>query len=107
MPSVAPITIGADDHAFQHRMGIAFNLVAVHECAGIAFIRIADDVLCVALRFGQEIPLVAGKKTGAATPAQPRRLDLLDHGLGAAIDEHLIERLVAADARCTPQCRMG
>ena len=73
--------VGADDHAFQQRMRIALDLVAVHVGAGIALVGIADDVLGVGLGLGQEIPLVAGEEARAAAAAQPRGLDLLDHRL--------------------------
>ena len=49
------------------------------------------------LGLGQEIPLVAGQESRAAAPAQPGRLDLLDHVLRAPVDQHLVKRLVAAD----------
>ena len=88
--------ICADHHAFQQRMRIALNLVAVHVSAGIAFIGVADDVLRVGLGLGQEIPLIAGEEARAAAPAQPGGLDLLDDSICAAVDQHLVERLVAA-----------
>ena len=78
-------------------MRIAFDFVAVHVGAGIAFVGVADDVLGIAFGLGQEVPLVAGEESRAAASAQPRSLDLLDHSIGAAVDEHLVERLVAAD----------
>ena len=53
--------VAADDHAFEQRVGIAFNFVAIHVRAGIAFIRIADDVFLIGLRFGEEFPFVAGE----------------------------------------------
>ena len=78
-------------------MWIAFDLVAVHVSAGIAFIGIANDVFGVAFGFGQEVPLVAGEEARSAASAQARGFDLLDHGVAAPVDQHLIQRLVAAD----------
>jgi hypothetical protein len=51
----------------------------------------------VRLGLGQKIPLVAGQEARAAAPAQPGRLDLLDHRSPAPVDQHFIERLVPAD----------
>ena len=78
-------------------MRIAFDLVAVHVGAGVALVGIADDVFGVGFGLGEEVPLVAGEKARAAAAAQTRGFDLLDDGVGAAIDEDLIERLIAAD----------
>ena len=45
----------------------------------------------------QELPLEAGEEAGAAAAAQLGGLDLLDHQFGIGVDQHLVERLVAAD----------
>ena len=89
--------VAADDHAFQQRVRIALDLVAVHVGAGIAFVGIADDVLLVGHGLAQELPLVAGEEAGAAAAAQLGGLDLLDHHLRVGVDQHLVQRLVAAD----------
>ena len=47
-------------------MRIALDFVAVHVGAGVAFVRIADDVLLLGLGFAQELPLQAGEESGAA-----------------------------------------
>ena len=39
---------GADRHAFDDALRIAFKLGAVHECARVAFVGVAHDVLLVA-----------------------------------------------------------
>ena len=51
-----------------------------------------------ALAFRQELPFIAGQESGAAAAAQLRGLDLLDHVLRPAVDQHLVERLVSAHA---------
>ena len=90
--------VAADDHAFDERVGIAFDLIAVHVGAGVALVGVADDVLLVRLGLGEELPLVAGEVAGAAAAAELGGLDLLDDDVGALIDQDLIEGLVAADA---------
>ena len=87
---MAPITICADDHAFQQGVRIAFDFVAVHVRAGIAFVRIADDVLLFGDGLAQELPLEPGEKTRAAAAAQLGGLDLLDHQFRVGVDQHLI-----------------
>ena len=42
--------VAADDHAFEQRVRIAFDFVAVHVGAGVALVGVADDVLVVGLR---------------------------------------------------------
>ena len=66
--------VGADDHAFQQRMRIALDLIAVHVGAGIALVGVADDVLGVGLGLGQKIPFVAGQEPA---PPRPRSRDAL------------------------------
>ena len=52
---------------------------------------------CVGRGLAQELPLEAGEEAGAAAAAQLGGLDLLDHHLRVGVDQHLVERLVAAD----------
>ena len=89
--------VAADRHALDQRMGIAFEFVAIHIGAGVAFIGVADQELAIRRRLAQELPFQAGRETGAAAAAQPRNLELLVHQLRRAVDQHLVQRLVAAD----------
>ena len=77
-------------------MRIAFDLVAVHVSAGIAFVRVADEVFLVGLCLGQEVPLVARQESGTAAAAKFGGLDLFDHHLGSAVNEDTVKCLVAA-----------
>ena len=97
MPCGGAHDVAADDHAFEQRVRIALDLVAVHVSAGVALVGIADDVFLAGLGLRQKLPFVAGEITGAAASAQLRRLDLLDDVLRPAVDQDFIERLVAAD----------
>src|ERR1017187_1786468 len=89
--------VTADDHALQQRVWIALDLVPIHVGAGIAFIGIANDVFVVGFRLGHELPLITREISGSAASPQLRSLDLFDYDLGAAVDEHTIERLVSAN----------
>jgi hypothetical protein len=77
-------------------MRVALDFVPVHVGAGVAFIRVADDVLLRRHRLAQKIPFLAGGKPGAAAPAQFGGFDLLDDHVGPVVDEHVVKRLIAA-----------
>ena len=59
-PFIRAHHVAADNHALQQRMRIALDLVPVHVGAGVAFVRVADDVFVIGLGLGHELPLVAG-----------------------------------------------
>ena len=69
---------GGDCHAFDDAVGERFQQHAVHECAGIAFVAVADDVFHIALSGADFGPLDAGGKTGAAAAAQAAGFDFID-----------------------------
>ena len=62
--------VGADDHALDDRVRIAFDHGPVHERAGIALISIADDVFFVPARLPAEFPLEARGEPRSAPAAQ-------------------------------------
>ena len=67
--------VGADGargnhHAFNHGVGVAFHDAAVHKCARVAFVGVADDVFFGSFFNARQIPLFAGGKAAAAAPAQ-------------------------------------
>ena len=68
--------IPADDHPFNHGMGIAFDRAAVHERARIAFVGVADHILFRSRRFGRKFPFDARGKARAAAAAKPGFFDL-------------------------------
>ncbi len=73
-----PHGVAADQHALENRVWIALQKATVHVRAGVALIGIADDVLRVAGSGPRELPLAAGRETGAASAAEPRLRDLPD-----------------------------
>ena len=62
-----------EGHALQQAVGIALADGAIHEGAGIALIRVADQVLVGAGRLAGELPFSAGGKAATAAPAQAGR----------------------------------
>src|SRR5450830_27072 len=70
--------ISANRHAFDQRMGIVTNDVAVLESARFAFICIADEVFLARELARHEAPFQAGRETRAATAAQGRSLEVGD-----------------------------
>ncbi|MBA7678164.1 hypothetical protein ES703_86436 [subsurface metagenome] len=53
-------------------MRVAFQYRAVHECPGVAFVGVADDVFRRSLSFPAVLPLLTGRKARPAPPPQPR-----------------------------------
>lgn len=89
--------IAANQHAFEQRVGIAFDFIAVHVGAGIAFVGVADHEFAVGGGPAEELPFEAGEEAGAAAAAQLGGLDLLDDKLRIGVDQDLVEGLVTAD----------
>ena len=84
-PLVGADGVGADDHAFENRMGIALQNGSVHVGAGIPFVGIADDVPDSVGGFGAAagFPLAAGGEPSPSPAPQLRAFQLLDYLLGA------------------------
>ena len=79
----------ADGHALEHKVGEVAQDDPVFEGAGLAFVGVTDDVLVLALFGRAEVPLHAGRESGA--PAT------LEGGSGDGVDD------VAARQR---ECRL-
>ena len=78
-------------------MWIALEQAPVHVGAGIALVRVHDDVLRVAGGVMHGAPLPAGRESAAPASPQTRPLDLVDHRFGIGPFEHVGEGLVSAD----------
>src|SRR5216683_514801 len=68
-----------DDHAFDQQMRQIGHDEAVLDGAGLAFVRVADNVFDRIGLFADEIPLHAGGKSGAAHAFQFGSLKLCEH----------------------------
>ncbi len=77
-------------------MRVAFENGAVHKCARIAFVRVADNVLGVAGVLGGEAPLNAGGETCTTTAADAGSLHQFDNRLRGHLAEALGQALVTA-----------
>jgi len=60
-------------------MWIALKDAPIHECSGIALVRIADHIPLIRLHFLGQLPLAPGRKSGTTAPAQSGRFHFLDH----------------------------
>jgi hypothetical protein len=89
---------GRDGHALEDPERVALEDAAVHERPGVAFVRVADDVLLSALGLGDGGPLEADGVAGAAAAAQAAAGDLVADFGGCHVGENALERLVAAAA---------
>ena len=75
---------GGDQHPFQKSMRIGFEEIAVLEGAGLALVAI-DRHQPGRRLLAYQPPLTAGRKTGAAEPAQTRMLEGFDHLIAGAL----------------------
>ena len=71
-----------DGHAFDQCMRVVAENLPVVTGAGLALVRVADNVLLAGQRSGHETPLQARGKAGPAAAPQTRRLDGGYHLLG-------------------------
>jgi hypothetical protein len=66
-------------HAFDHRVGVAFDDAAVHEGAGIALVGVADDEFLTPRSVSGERPFPPRGKPGPSAAAKPGNLHLPEH----------------------------
>ena len=92
---VGAYRVGSDEHAFEYRVRVALKQRAVHECARVAFVGVADDVFLRARRFLAEAPLHAGRESAAAASAEASLLHFLDDLLRRHSEKDLRESFVA------------
>ena len=85
-----PHSVGRNGHAFQHAVRIALQHAAVHERAGIALVRVADDVLLLARRLGDRAPFEAGGVSCPAAAAQ----SALENRIQDVFRRHLPQNVV-------------
>src|SRR6266849_6306829 len=77
-----------DEHAFDEEMRQMRHDEAVFDSAGLAFISVADDVFHRVALFADELPLHAGRKSGAAHASEFRSFELSDDIIeGARLDQ--------------------
>ena len=80
-------------------MRVVPNDIAVLECSRLTFIGVAYKVALTWIVARHETPLEASRKTGAAAPAQPGGLDLVDNIFGRDFFlENFAQRLVTPHA---------
>lgn len=84
-----------DDHSFDQAVRIAFHHEAIGEGAGVAFVRIADDVFLRGRGLAHGPPFDARRECGAAAPAQARFDERLACG-GAVECERIPQAFEAA-----------
>ena len=83
-----------DDHALDDGMRAALHRRAVHECAGVALVAVADDVFGEDIVAGGCAPFAPGGEAGAALAAQAGFLDFGDDLVGRH-GKRLLQALVA------------
>ena len=94
--------VAGDRHAFQHRVRIEAQDVAVLAGAGLGFVRIAQDVFLSRCAARHERPFHAGREARAAASAQRTLLQLVhDRGRIGLFSQDFFPRLPAAGLAVT------
>jgi hypothetical protein len=62
--------VSAYDHAFKHKVGVAFKDTPVLKAAGVAFVSIADKIPGVSRCLPAVFPLFPGREAAASAPTQ-------------------------------------
>src|SRR5512133_1745240 len=87
--------ITGDRHGFDNVVWIAFQHQTVFEGAWLALVRVADDILLLAGRFGHKAPLQPGREASAAAAFQPRLLDFINYLGRGHFTQHFTQRRIA------------
>jgi hypothetical protein len=95
-----------DRHTLDHHERIAFHQHAVGEGAAVALVGVAADVLLAAPGLGHGAPFGAGRKTGAAAPAQARLDDVVDDRVRAQLQRALEAAIAAVSAIVVDRTRI-
>ena len=77
-------------------MRVALQYAAVHKCARIALVRIADNIFFVALGVFGKLPFHTGWEAAAATTAQTGFFDLVHNLLRSHLRNSLSQCLITA-----------
>ena len=71
--------VTADTHGFYDRVRVAFHDGAVHKCAGVAFVRVANYIFDVRLLLMGKLPFQSCGEAATATSAQAGAFDEVDY----------------------------
>jgi len=96
---VAPLRadgVARNRHALDHAVRVALHDGAIHECTGVALVRIADNELLLTGIAAAKLPLAAGGEACAAAAAQPGALHHVDDRLRRHLRQRLAEGQIAA-----------
>ena len=83
--------VAADCHCFDQCMGVTFEKGSVHECTGVTFVGVTDNVLLIGDRRLGERPLTTGREAAAAASAQTGIEDFLDNVIGRHLGQNLFQ----------------
>ena len=76
-------------------MWVSFENAAIHECAGISLVAVAEYIFAVAPGTSGKFPLAAGWKSRAPAPPQPGVFYFLDNLLRSHFRQRPHQRLIA------------
>ena len=98
-------SISCNHHALDELEGIALHNGAVHKCAGVALVTVADNVALGFLLAGNLLPLASCGETAAATAAQTALVNFIYYILRAHFKQSLTQSLEAAVCQILVQRR--
>ena len=87
--------IGRDHHTLDQTMRIGLDNGTVHERAGVAFVRVADQVFRPACGIARGLPFEPGRETRSAAARKPGDLDFLDDLFRRHGPKHLFKGLIS------------
>ena len=106
--------VTCNHHTFDDGKGVSFENGTVHKRARVAFVAVANDVLCAFGLSVCELPLSARWESAAAASSQARRQNLVDDVLSVHIERSFksfestcaesLFYLFGIDAAATVQC---
>ena len=87
--------VGGDNHAFQHRVRVAFEHTPVHERARVALVRVTGQVFRAVWNVPAQLPLFSSREAGTATSAQAGLHDMVNHLLRRHLGYYFCQRAIA------------
>ena len=84
-----------DHHALNDGVGIALHDGAIHECAGIALVAVADDVFYIGDILAHALPLAPGREAAAAPTTETGIGNLAADGFVRHVEQGFFKGAVA------------
>ena len=87
--------VAAYRHSFNDAVRVALEHGAIHECARVALVGVADDIFLIRLILAGEAPFQTRRESAAASAAQTGILDYLDDLVRGVFGQAFCKSLIA------------